>query len=237
MEVIDCIFCEKPNYEIAIEDNGYTGRRCAQCGLVYISPRPLLGELVDLYGHDRSVISADQHIASSHIKRMYARNALRILRKYVACGSLLEIGAGAGYFLDEAREAGFEVHGLELNSLLATFMRNHLKIPCEESTLDASPFDGKKFDVICHYDVLSHFTTQLPILLRCAKDSREKGIMAFETGNFADVQKRFYRFIDSFLYPEHLFFFGERSLLGCSGELVSELIVTYRHPSHLLLME
>lgn len=228
MEVVTCIFCDKLNYEIAIEDNGYTGRRCTQCGLVYISPRPSPGEIVDLYGHDRSGISAAQHIASSHIKRIYARNTLRILRKYVACGSLLEIGAGAGYFLDEAREAGFDVHGIELNSLLATFMRNHLKIPCEESPLDVSSFDGKKFDVIYHCDVLSHFYDPIADFTRMRDRLKEKGIIAFETGNCADVQKRFYRFIDSFLYPEHLSFFGERSLLELLRRTGFELIVKYR---------
>jgi SAM-dependent methyltransferase len=228
MEDVTCIFCKKTNYDIAIEDNSYTGRRCDLCNLIYISPRPSLAEIVDYYGHNESAISADRHIASGHIKRLHARHNLQRLTQYVSSGSLLELGAGAGYFLLEAREIGFEVHGIELNTLLAVFMRKHLKIPCEESPFDVTSFGGKKFDVIYHCDVLSHFYDPIADFTRMHERLTDGGILAFQTGNFADVQKKFYGFIDSFLYPEHLFFFGEQSLVELFGRTGFELLATYK---------
>jgi len=69
---------------------------------------------------------------------------------------MLEIAEGGGYFLDEAREEGFEVYGIELNSIQADFIKTKLGIPCEKPLLDIPFFDGKRFDIIYHCDVISH---------------------------------------------------------------------------------
>jgi hypothetical protein len=40
----------------------------------------------------------------------------------------------------------------------------------------------------------------------------DEGLLVFETGNIADVDKKYYKFFSQFSYPDHLFFFGEKSL-------------------------
>ena len=115
METIACIFCAHEESAALIEENGFTGRKCSQCGLIYISPRPSAEDIANLYGHDEANISADQHVAAEPYKRLHARNVLHILKRYIPAGKLLEIGPGAGFFMDEARIAGFSPYGIELN--------------------------------------------------------------------------------------------------------------------------
>ena len=156
MEKIKCIFCEKENDQVVIEENGYVGRKCSQCGLIYISPRPSFDEVRDLYGHGAAYVSAESHISAEFAARSYARHHLKTVNSYLENGAILEIGAGAGYFLDEARKLGLEPYGIEFNPTQANFIRNELKIPCEESPLSMSTFGGKKFDIVYHCDVISH---------------------------------------------------------------------------------
>ncbi|GAI49710.1 unnamed protein product [marine sediment metagenome] len=40
MEEIMCIFCEKESDQVVIKENGFKGKKCPTCGLIYISPRP-----------------------------------------------------------------------------------------------------------------------------------------------------------------------------------------------------
>ena len=82
MEEIRCIFCDKKNDRVAVEENGYKGRKCSQCGLIYISPRPSINEIVDLYGHDQAHISAEAHISGEFSKRLYAKHILKIIKSY-----------------------------------------------------------------------------------------------------------------------------------------------------------
>jgi hypothetical protein len=60
--------------------------------------------------------------------------------------------------------------------------------------------------------VLSHLHDPIRIFERINKALMPGGILAFETGNIADVEEKYLRWFTQFLYPDHLFFFGERSL-------------------------
>ena len=141
---------------------------------------------------------------------------------------MLEIGAGAGYFLDEARNEGFKVYGIEFNDIQAEFMRSKFGIYCEESPLDVSLFDGMKFDIIYHCDVLSHFYDPVSEFRKINDKLKKNGIVVFETGNFGDVKKEYYRFVIKFQYPDHLFFFSEKNFKELLGRTGFEFIKIYR---------
>ena len=231
MNVETCIFCEDPEHpgRIVIEENGFVGRKCPNCGLIYTSPRPSPSEVINLYGHDESHISAQAHIAEEFPKRLYARHHLLLIKRYLERGSVLEIGAGAGYFLDEARAAGFDVQGIELNSTQADFIRNHLGIPCDDRPLTDASFGGKKFDLIYHCDVISHFHDPIRELRTIRDKLRPGGFMIYETGNLSDVAAKHFRAYTRFQYPDHLFFFGEHNsqkLLALTGY---ELVAVHRY--------
>jgi SAM-dependent methyltransferase len=124
----------------------------------------------------------------------------------------LELGAGSGFFLDEARKASFDVYAVEPNLVLAGLLEEERKIPCCRVEIDDRVFDGKKFDIIYHCDVLSHFTDPIHTFREINKALKQDGYLIFETGNLAEVDSKYYRWIDKFYYPEHLFFFSHQSL-------------------------
>lgn len=229
MKEIECIFCHTKSDRVVIEENGYQGRKCDRCGLIYISPRPSLEEIIDLYGHDDAQISANAHITSDYLKRLYARHHLKIIHSFIRDGALLEVGAGAGYFLDEARKMGFEPYGLEFNPVQANFMRNDLKIPCEESSLDTPIFTGKKFDVVYHCDVISHLYDPIADFKKINQVMKDDAFLVFETGNLGDVDRSYFKHIKRFQYPDHLFFFSTDNLVELLEEAGFELVKIYRY--------
>ena len=208
MEEICCIFCNIGSQNVLIKENGFQGRKCPQCGLIYISPRPIYNDIVNLYGHDEAHMSAQAHIERAFMKRIYARHNLRYITKFVRNGRLLEIGAGAGYFLVEAQQMGFEPYGIELNPIQAAFIRNKLGIPCVESPLDTGLFTSQRFDVVYHSDVVSHFYDPYAEFAKMSQVLKEGGFLVFETGNFGDIAEKFMKFPVAFYYPEHLFLFS-----------------------------
>ena len=229
MNEIECIFCHLKSDRVAIEENGYQGKRCPQCQLIYISPRPSLNEIVDLYGHNEAHIPAQAHIAADFAKRLLAKHNLNLVSSVINKGSLLEIGAGAGYFLDEARKIGFDPYGLEFNPVQANFVRDRLKIPCEESALSTSVFDGKKFDLVYHCDVISHFFEPIAEFTKMHEVMKDESFLVFETGNFAEVDPKYYQYIPSFQYPDHLFFFSMDNLSELLQQTGFELIDIHRY--------
>lgn len=237
MESIDCIFCGEIgcNDTIVIEENGYTARQCSQCHLIYLSPRPTAREIAELYETDQSWLSAQAHIRGPSQKRLYAKHNLKLIRKHVRKGTLLEIGPGAGYFLDESRKSGFIPFGIELNPIQATHIRNTLAITCEEKPLSPTSFNGRKFDIIYHCDVLSHFYDPIAEFTKFHNALELGGFLIFETGNLGDVKRKYDTLEITFQFPDHLFFFSENNLKELLRRTGFELVTIY-HYSILLQM-
>lgn len=214
MEKINCIFCKHAKAQQVIYENDYHGKQCNDCNLIYISPRPSITEVIDIYGHDQAQISADSHIKGSYLKRLYARHTLKLIQGYTKKGTLLEIGSGGGYFLDEARKCGFEPYGIELNTAQASFIQNNLGIVCEQKPLHHNSFGSKKFDAIYHCDVISHFHDPIKEFRTMYSKLNPGGYVIFETGNIGDINKEYYSLFSAFQYPDHLFFFTQDNLMN-----------------------
>lgn len=229
MEEISCIFCETTAGPVVIEENGYQARRCTMCGLIYVSPRPEASATEYLYTHGEAHLSPAHHLRLLHLKRLYARHHLRLLRRFGLQGSVLEIGAGAGAFLAEAQALGLRPYGIELNSIQASHVREDLGIPCEERPLGADVFPGEVFDVIYHCDVVSHFRDPLDEFRTMHQRLRDDGLLVFETGNLPDVDSRVFHRYRPFQLPDHLFFFGRDSLRLLLDRTGFELVDTFAY--------
>lgn len=208
---IDCIFCGKSSERIAWKENGYTGKRC-ECGLLYVSPRPSFSEMIDGYNSKEADMRGGSRIQSEFSNRLNSRHRLKLLKKFRTNGRSLEIGPGGGYFLDESRRAGFEPFGVELNLRQAKFIKEQLNIPVETDPFTESSFPGIDFDMICHFDVVSHFYDPISEFKTFNKRLKEEGILFFETGNGGDLSRRWLSFIGRLQYPQHLFLFSKRNI-------------------------
>lgn len=229
MEYIPCPFCKKEGHKTVIKENGYHGRLCNHCNIIYISPRPTERETIDRYSHNKASLSAHTHIAGDFTKRLHARHTIAIIKRYIKKGTLLEIGSGAGYFLDEARSAGFLVHGLEPNPIQAQYIQSNLGIPCATSALTPKLFTNTSFDVIYHCDVISHFSNPIEVFTSVFDMLADNGFMVFETGNIADINEKYYDLFSQFQYPDHLFFWGQSSITKLCTLTGFELIASHHY--------
>src|SRR5690606_40391910 len=112
----ECADSGKDDDPAVISENGHTGYQCGHCRLIYIDPRPDPSSIANLYDHDSAQVSAAQWIAASSTygRALKARHTLKIIRRHVPRGRLLEIGAGGGAFSRQAK-AYYDVSAAELN--------------------------------------------------------------------------------------------------------------------------
>ncbi|MCJ7443030.1 MAG: class I SAM-dependent methyltransferase [Methanotrichaceae archaeon] len=225
---IKCPFCDIFSNNIVITETGYTGKKCKKCNTIFISPRPTKLEMIQLYEEDNACISAEAHILPNLGSWLHAKHNLSLIKKHIPFGSILEIGAGGGWFLDEARSCGFEVYGIEINNKQANFINTELDIACESAPLNDSSFGTKKFDIIYHCDVISHFYDPSDEFKKINSKLNDNGFVVFETGN-GDMDDAYYKWFPSFQYPDHLFFFNEYSLNLLLHQTGFEIIKIYRY--------
>ena len=83
LETIRCIFCGDPaTAPVVIEENGFTGRKCPRCGLIYVSPRPKLSEILAIYEQDAACFRVNQRTCNNRLKRLQARHNLAIVKRH-----------------------------------------------------------------------------------------------------------------------------------------------------------
>ena len=141
----------------------FTVVRCASCGLMRTSPRPIEECIGAYYPPDYGPYQAnfitDEKSRSANLIRWLSRfqpHWLRNRRVPVdAGGRLLEIGCGSGRYLLQMREAGWQVKGVEVSPDAATAIRNlGLDVHC--GSIMTLPNDWISFDLIVGWMVLEH---------------------------------------------------------------------------------
>jgi 2-polyprenyl-3-methyl-5-hydroxy-6-metoxy-1,4-benzoquinol methylase len=154
--------------------------RCTRCDLVYRNPRERAFELRATYEHD----SPDTALLASlfqNQRRTFRTQARRLTRALGRTGRGVEIGCYVGAFLDAARAEGWTFEGLDINSCLVSFARQH--------GLQATLGDITSLDRTTRYDAVAIWNTfeQLPDprdAVRRAHDAlREGGVLAIRVPN------------------------------------------------------
>lgn len=222
MEEIGCPFCKNIIGKVFWEENGYLGKKCDDCEVIFISPRPDEKEMEKLYATgEAGGDNAKKHQRYSFYKDIMARHTLKILKSLKQTGDILELGSGGGQFLKMAKKYGFTPFGEEINRDQADFISKNFLIQMESKPAeDDSIFGERKFDIIYHKDLLSHLRDPIKAFKVFYEKLKPGGILVFETGNNAGLSMFWLKFLGRMSYPEHLYFFFEKSvrqLLDISG--------------------
>ena len=88
--------------------------RCSQCDLVYINPRAPVEMIHQGYAEAVDDVYVSQAEGRLHCFRRIAGQVSRL--KEPGEGRLLDVGAAGGFFLVAAREAGWNVEGIQLST-------------------------------------------------------------------------------------------------------------------------
>ena len=188
---VACPACEAIGHSPAWRKYDLEYRRCADCGTVYMSPRPdpdLLGEYYrssSNYEYWNTVVfPASEDARRERIFRPRAERAAELARRHGAgTGTLVDVGAGYGTFCEEVRRLGaFErVVALEPEPHLAETCRAKglevIEAPVEQAELDAG------VDVVTSFEVIEHLFSPSGFVERCAAVLRPGGLLMITCPN------------------------------------------------------
>lgn len=219
-----CPLCALAPRETLLLRAGIPVRQCPACGLGWwdwpdFEPAQFYDQ--DYFQSAEVPRGYNDYAALEHGVRRTARARLRRIRSilqqnhpYAAAddGSLFEIGAGTGLFLDEAVRLGWRTSGCEVSPFAAcTAAARGLDVQC--SAAESLELRRAAFDAVVLWDVIEHLRDPLAVATAAAGALRPGGVLALSTG---DVQSWLARLCGRrwHLYnlPEHLFFFSVPSL-------------------------
>jgi len=182
-------------------------RECADCGLVYASPRPASAALLSGYAEHAD----PDYEAERDARGVNAHLALATIRRHAPRGRLLEVGCAHGFFLHAARES-YEATGVEPSRAAREYARAHLRLDVASGTLAEARFADASFDVAVMIDVIEHLADPLSVLRELARVVKPGGVLYLVTPDVDSLTARVLRGRWWGLRPAHLYYFSERTL-------------------------
>lgn len=212
-EKVPCV-CGADDYSVVIEKIP-SGRLvgCNACGMHYSNPR-----LVEFIIKDAAGKQLDPHIDEDKVQEP-ARQwktfefRLKMLNKHgPKRGKLLDVGCYAGFFLKMARDAGWEVFGVEPRVGGVQYAREEFGLDVEVGTLEEVNYESDRFDALGLFEVIEHVPDPNSVLSAANRVLRPGGLILVETPTidnwfFRVLKGKWRHFIAS-----HFWFFSERTL-------------------------
>jgi 2-polyprenyl-3-methyl-5-hydroxy-6-metoxy-1,4-benzoquinol methylase len=182
--------------------------KCARCGFIFCDRLPTEMELQDHYrGYN---YDKQSQVSPITVKRYH--ELLDEFEKYRKNNLLLDVGCGAGFFLQEAMKRGWNAHGTEFSDA-AIEVCSQKGIPVVQGVLDHSKFDNAGFDVIFSSEVIEHINNPSEELPNIYRLLREGGLYYVTTPNFNGLLRYYLKEkYNIIVYPEHLSYYTPRTL-------------------------
>lgn len=175
-------------------------------GFVFSSRIPTDKELAQHY----ATYNRDEYY--SPITRERYRQLLAEWEPFRKTNKILDIGCGTGFFLDVAKEMGWEVYGTEFTDDAVNICKNK-GINMQTGRLNAGWYNPEQFDVITSFEVMEHIYNPIEEVQNIHHILRKGGLFYLTTPNFNAVER--YMLKDNYnviTYPEHLCYYTPKTL-------------------------
>jgi len=162
-------------------------RKCTQCGFVFAEELPM-ADMVDQY----RAMEDPEYQATAAARRLQMRRILdTVLRLRPGVRTLLDVGAGTGLLVLEARERGLHAHGLEPSRWCVDAAAKHNGVLLLCGTLEEYADRLESYDIITFIDLIEHVRNPLALLRLAAQKLARGGLLVIVTPDIASAAARF----------------------------------------------
>lgn len=171
--------------------------KCGDCSFVFTQNPPIEADCGPYY--DSEVYISHSDTKDSLRDRLYHRardymleRKWRIIQKHSESktkGSLLDVGAGTGYFLNHIQSKGWDVKGIEISDKARAFCKAHFGIQTYPTT---QLFElSERYDVISLWHVLEHLYDFHKYIAQFKSLLKDNGLLIIAVPNHssADAEK------------------------------------------------
>lgn len=214
-----CTACGSLEVSPYLSKFGLDMSRCSDCGLLFTWPIPTPKSIASRYSADwfekEYLPSYGINPAAPNLTHLAARYAHELdpAEKYRLNNNILDVGAGAGLLLSQAKTRGWNVFGVELSDFGPEYAKEKFGIKINQGTLLDNKFEGSFFDVVIFQDTIEHVPNPAELLNEINRILRPGGLIIISTPNFNSIGRRVLGRAWALISPaEHLCLFTPHTL-------------------------
>jgi SAM-dependent methyltransferase len=183
--------CDCPRWRLKFMKFDLPLVQCRECGLIYANPRSSVEKIKARYSPDyfwnEYLPAVGAPNGEFDLAFFDARHAamFRLIerRRKLPSRRMLEVGAGAGFFLKAAERAGWSAAGVEISTEGVAFATSRLGIALRQEPAEALSFASQSFDVAVMFDVIEHLLDPLAALAELRRVLQPGGLLVVWTPN------------------------------------------------------
>ena len=144
-------------------------------------------------------------------------------------GRILDVGCATGYFLEAAKNNGFQPFGVELSAYSAQLAQSKFgEAAVFNGILEQAPFAEKSFSVIAMSDLIEHVRYPIMTLKKAHQLLEDKGVLMIMTPNTDSPSHKRMKEKWTHYKLEHFYYFNKASITKAAKEAGFE-VVHYEH--------
>ncbi len=220
-----CPACGSARSRSAWVSGEFRFRRCRDCATLWVSNPPDSAELSALYadgsyfenpsfGEATGYRGYLDYLADRAAIEAKFTGVLAHIEAQVGVGRLLDVGAGPGLLVAEARKRGWDASGVDMNPWAAAFARDQLGVEVRAGGLESDLAEAGSLDALTMMDLVEHLAEPGGVVAAAARALRPGGVVAILTPDAGSPVSRALgrRWPEAIRAPEHLTLFSGRGL-------------------------
>ncbi len=216
---MDCSLCGSTH--VKIKFNMISDRQifaCSDCDIQFLSPQLNDQELIKLYSENYyfawGVSGNEENESTKRMKIATFQLRLSLILQYIKKGKILDVGCATGYFLETAKEKGFDPFGVEFSEYSSAIAKKKFG---EDNifwgTLETSHFNDNMFDVIAMSDLIEHVRIPEQTLSKASKLLSDNGVIMIMTPDARSLSNMLMKKKWTHYKLEHFFYFSKKSII------------------------
>jgi len=120
-------------------------------------------------------------IGGERYLRMTARRRIKRIKQSRPTGRLLEVASAAGFFLIEAKSAGYDVEGVEISGPMARYASHRWNVPVRGESIELIELPPEHYDVIASWGVMTVLQDPVAVIQKFHRALKPGGVWALNT--------------------------------------------------------
>jgi SAM-dependent methyltransferase len=187
---------------------------CPVCETLFQHPMPTIAQMHAYVEAEYKSGVYNDYVAAAALKALTFSRRARLIAERVRGGRLLDVGASAGFFVEQAVKAGFDAYGVELSSEAVGKAPPEIRARLTVGDVNALALGGvAPFDVITAFDLVEHVFDPVAFLQELRRVARPGALIAITTPDAGHVLRYVLRARWPMFQPmQHTVLFSRRGL-------------------------